>query len=96
VEKLGPEHPPIIAGIWPIHSQRQVTFVHERIVALPEGVLASLQAAGSAVEDQGRELAHSLLRQVIPLVQGVYFVPSFGRMEGIPELIDAARDLSRK
>ena len=91
---LGPSHPPILLGIWPVHSSRQARFLSERITQVPVWVHEAIEKAGDGAEQRGVELAQRLLEAVRPLVQGVYFVPSFGRFTGITELVAAARSLA--
>jgi homocysteine S-methyltransferase len=94
LEQLGPSHPPIILGVWPVHSLRQANFLNEHIMPVPAWVHERIEKAGADGEQCGIELAHKLIEQVRPLVQGVYFVPSFGRFTGIAELVGAARRLA--
>jgi homocysteine S-methyltransferase len=95
LELLGPSHPPIIMGVWPLHSSRQCDFlVENKISSVPSHVRSAIVEAGDGAEQQGLELAHRLVESVRHLVQGVYFVPSFGRMQGIGELVAAARRLA--
>ena len=95
LELLGPSHPPIIMGVWPLHSERQCDFLEENhISSIPPHVRAAIEGAGGGAEQQGLELAQKLVESVRHLVQGVYFVPSFGRTTGIGELVVAARRLA--
>jgi homocysteine S-methyltransferase len=94
LEALGAEHPPVIAGIWPVHSARQAAFLNEQITTVPAWVSDAIDKAGNGAEQCGFELAQRLLEDVRPLVQGVYFVPSFGRFDGIGDLVVAARQLA--
>lgn len=91
LDKLGPEHPPIIMGVWPIQSERQAKFLDQSITPLPAKVMEAIERAGNSAEQRGLELAHELVEQTNSLVQGFYFIPSFGRFEGIQELVNAAR-----
>jgi homocysteine S-methyltransferase len=94
LEKLGPSHLPIIAGIWPIHSLRQVDFLNENITTVPGWVRRRIEEAGDDAEKCGVELALELLTKVRSLAQGVYLIPSFGRFSGVTELVVAARELA--
>jgi homocysteine S-methyltransferase len=95
LEKLGPSHAPIIVGVWPIHSLRQVDFLDEHITPVPAWVRERIAAAGEDAEKCGVELAQALLAKLRPLAQGVYLIPSFGRLSGVTELVVAARELAR-
>ncbi len=96
LERVGPEHPPIILGVWPIHSERQAKFLNQSITPVPAKVMETIERAGDAAEQRGIELAHELVEQVSPLIQGFYFIPSFGRFTGIQELVSAARSLEKQ
>jgi methionine synthase I (cobalamin-dependent)/5,10-methylenetetrahydrofolate reductase len=93
LERLGEPPAPIIVGVWPLHTARQAAFLNEKVVPVPATVRAALERAGTDGEEAGLELAARLLERVRPLAQGVYFVPSFGRYEGVGELVAAAREL---
>ncbi|MPZ50095.1 MAG: bifunctional homocysteine S-methyltransferase/methylenetetrahydrofolate reductase [Dehalococcoidia bacterium] len=94
IERLGPSHPPIIIGVWPVHSLRQADFLSEYITPVPSWVRDRIEAAGSDAEKAGVEMAQDLLEKLRPLAQGVYLIPSFGRFSGIAELVVAARELA--
>ena len=93
LERLGDPPVPIILGLWPLHTARQAQFLNERVMPIPGWLLDEMDGAGDGGEQHGRELCHRLLEKVRPLVQGVYFIPSFGRLSGIAELVVAAREL---
>jgi homocysteine S-methyltransferase len=94
LEKLGSGHPPLIVGIWPLHSLRQTNFLNELVMPVPAWVKDAIEKAGNDGERCGAELAQRLLEQVAPLAQGVYFIPSFGRFASITELVVAAREMA--
>jgi homocysteine S-methyltransferase len=94
VEKLGPDHPPIILGIWPPHSLKQAEFLDAHINRLPPGMVDAVGRAGDDGERCGIELAQELIERVRPLVQGVYIIPSFGRFSGTAEIVATARELA--
>ena len=94
LDKLGPSHAPIVLGIWPIHSVRQAKFLHQNITPVPVRVLESIEEAADGAEQRGLELAQNLIVQTSHLVQGFYFIPSFGRFAGIEELVTSARSLA--
>jgi homocysteine S-methyltransferase len=94
LEKLGPPPIPIILGLWPIQSSRQARFLNESIMPVPEHVRLEIEKAGDGAGQRGFELSARLLEKVRPLVQGVYFIPSFGRFQGIADLVALARRLA--
>jgi homocysteine S-methyltransferase len=94
LERLGEPPIPIILGLWPIQSVRQADFLNERIMPVPSYVRDAIEQAGDGAGELGFELAARLLERVRPMVRGVYFIPSFGRYEGIAGLVSMARRLA--
>ena len=80
LDKLGEPPIPIILGLWPIQSSRQATFLHERIMPVPQVLRDAIERAGDGASEMGFEMTARLLERVRPLVQGVYFVPTLGRL----------------
>ncbi len=93
LDALGPPPVPIMVGVWPLHTLKQASFLNERVLPIPSTVLTHMEKAGDDGEKWGREMAQALLERVVPLVQGVYFIPSFGRFAGLAELVTVARTL---
>jgi homocysteine S-methyltransferase len=94
LEKLGDPPIPILLGLWPIQSARQAAFLNERIMPVPNAVRNEIEAAGDGAGERGLEMASRLLERVTPMVRGVYFIPSFGRFQGIADLVAMARRLA--
>lgn len=94
LEKLGDPPIPIILGMWPIQSARQALFLNERVIPVPEWVRLEIDKAGDGAAERGLEMAALLVERVRPLAQGVYFIPSFGRFQGIAELVSLAHGLA--
>jgi homocysteine S-methyltransferase len=94
LEKLREPPIPIILGVWPIQSVRQADFLNERVMPVPAYVREAIQNAGDGAGELGFELAARLLERVQPMVRGVYFIPSFGRFEGVAGLVSMARRLA--
>ena len=94
LEKLGEPPIPIVLGLWPIQSARQASFLNERVMLVPESVRTEIEGAGDGAGERGFEMAARLLERVRPMVQGVYFIPSFGRFQGIASLVAMARRLA--
>jgi hypothetical protein len=61
---------------------------------VPSYVRDAIEQAGDGASELGFELAARLLERVRPMVRGVYFIPSFGRYEGIAGLVSMARRLA--
>jgi methionine synthase I (cobalamin-dependent)/5,10-methylenetetrahydrofolate reductase len=94
LDKLGEPPIPIILGLWPLQSRRQASFLNERIMPVPQAVRDDLERAGDGAAELGLEMAARMLEKVRPLVQGVYFIPTFGRFQGIANLVAMARRLA--
>ena len=94
LDKLGEPPIPIILGLWPLQSPRQASFLNERIMPVPQAVRDDLDRAGDGAAEIGLEMAARMLEKVRPLVQGVYFIPTFGRFQGIANLVAMARRLA--
>jgi homocysteine S-methyltransferase len=94
LEKLREPPIPIILGVWPIQSVRQADFLNERVMPVPSYVREAIQNAGDGAGELGFELAARLLERVQPMVRGVYFIPTFGRFEGVAGLVSMARRLA--
>jgi methionine synthase I (cobalamin-dependent)/5,10-methylenetetrahydrofolate reductase len=94
LDRLGEPPVPIIVGLWPLQSPRQASFLNERVMPVPQAVRDDLDRAGDGAAALGLEMAARMLERVRPLVQGVYFIPTFGRFQGIADLVAMARRLA--
>jgi methionine synthase / methylenetetrahydrofolate reductase(NADPH) len=90
VKRAAPFKLPIIAGLWPLLSQRNAEFLANEVpgLFLPESVLArmrKIEGAGGAGEDkaqnEGIAIARETLDAIRGLVQGVQVSAPFGRIE---------------
>ena len=83
---------PIIVGVLPLVSHRHAEFLHNELpgLSVPSWVRERL-ALASDPRDQGLRLAAEFIEAVRGHVGGVYLVPSFGRYEGVIELVRLAR-----
>jgi homocysteine S-methyltransferase len=88
---------PVLLGILPLHTHRHAEFLHNEVpgITIPDDVRAAMNAAGDRGSEVGLEMAHSLLEQLAPEVQGTYIMPSFGRYELSAELVRRVRADSR-
>jgi methionine synthase / methylenetetrahydrofolate reductase(NADPH) len=80
---------PTIVEIMPLHSYKHAEFCHNELagVVVPRHVLETMRAAGEQGVQAGYQQARGFLHDVLPLVQGVLFVPSFHRYELVGELV---------
>jgi homocysteine S-methyltransferase len=93
LERLGPMSVPLLVGIMPLQSSRHAEFIHNELagVFVPEPVRARMREAGENGIAEGIAQARELLEACRPMVQGVYLVPSFGRVEVVGELVTVAK-----
>lgn len=83
----------VMAGILPLASYRNAEFLNNEVpgMSIPEAILGRMRKAGSSEEAQkiGIAIAREVLEQVKSMVQGVYLMPPFGRVETALEVIAA-------
>lgn len=80
---------PVMIGILPLQSARHAEFLHNEVpgITLTEAVLQRMRNAGPNGRAEGVEMARELLLDLIPHVEGVYLMPSFGRYEVAAEVL---------
>lgn len=73
--------PPIILGIMPLISYRQALYLSNEVpgIQIPDSVMEAVASSTDAGQT-GISLALDLLDSVLPLVRGVYLIPSFNRL----------------
>ncbi|MBA3943774.1 MAG: bifunctional homocysteine S-methyltransferase/methylenetetrahydrofolate reductase [Herpetosiphonaceae bacterium] len=88
--RLGPCPIPIILGILPLQSHRQAEFLQNEVPGISPTFEAvhRMKLAGPEGRKEGVRMARELLREVRPLVDGVYVMPSFQRWEVAAEVVD--------
>lgn len=91
-ETVGPLTIPILAGIWPLISERQARFINDEVpgISIPKKTLELMQTTTTPAET-GLALARDLSLELKEQVQGLYMVPSFSRYDMIAELIESVR-----
>ncbi len=89
----GPPRVPILLGVMPLYSYRHALYLHNEVpgISIPPTVREAMRQAGERGVEVGRVLAEELLAELRPLVQGVYVVPSFGKMGPVAALLEGAR-----
>jgi homocysteine S-methyltransferase len=86
-EKWGKVDVPIFIGILPLASFRNAEFFHNEVPGMdvPDGIRARMRQASDQSKEhgfaEGIAIAQEALRSVAPLVQGVYIMPPFGKVE---------------
>lgn len=93
--RLGPLHVPIILELLPLQSFKNAEFIHNELagVSLPPSVLERMRAAGNNGIQEGMEIAGETFRELLPIVNGVYLIPSFDRYEQAAELTQEFRHI---
>ena len=90
VKKLGGKSPiPVLIGIWPLNSYKQALRLNNEVpgIVIPETVLKSLEAAGTAARERGFEVARQMLAWSRTELAGAYLIPPFKRYEEILDIL---------
>ena len=90
VKKLGGKSPiPVLIGIWPLNSYKQALRLNNEVpgIVIPESLLESLEAAGTAARDRGFEVARQMLAWSRTELAGAYLIPPFKRYEEILDIL---------
>jgi homocysteine S-methyltransferase len=86
-QRIGADHIPIIAGIWPLVSVRNAEFLANEVpgVSVPDAIIARMRRANDKSKEhaiaEGIAIAIEMLERVRPLVQGVQVSAPFGKVE---------------
>jgi methionine synthase I (cobalamin-dependent)/5,10-methylenetetrahydrofolate reductase len=90
VKKLGGKPTiPILVGIWPLTSYKQALRLNNEVpgIIIPEPLLKSLEAAGTAARERGFQVAKEMLAWARTELAGAYLIPPFKRYEEILEVL---------
>ncbi len=79
---------PILVGIWPLTSYKQALRLNNEVpgIIIPEQLLKSLDAAGTAARERGFHVAREMLAWARTELAGAYLIPPFKRYEEILEV----------
>ena len=79
---------PVIGGLLPLRSSRHARFLHNEVpgMVIPAPILDRMEAAGND-HSVGIEISAGILRDIRPMLQGVYITPPFDRYEVVPEIL---------
>ena len=85
---------PILLGILPLSSYHNAEFLHNEVpgMSIPEPILKRMREVGSGPQarDAGVAIASEALAECRDLVQGVYIMPPFNRVEAALEVLKRA------
>jgi homocysteine S-methyltransferase len=90
VQKLGGKSPiPVLIGIWPLNSYKQALRLNNEVpgIVIPEALLESLEAAGTAARERGFDVAREMLAWSRSELAGAYLIPPFKRYEEILDIL---------
>jgi homocysteine S-methyltransferase len=95
LEKIEDCRVPVLVGILPLASHRNAEFLHNEVpgMQIPDAIRERMRVA-SAKEggaDEGIAIAQEALEATRPMVQGVYVMPPFGRINAALRVLEAAR-----
>lgn len=81
---------PVLAGVLPLASVRHAQFLRNEVpgMVMPEGIVGRLERAGNKTRTEGALIAMEILSQLRDAVQGVYFIPAFGRYDIVARMIE--------
>lgn len=96
-QRIGELPVPVLLGVMPLHSAKHAEYLHNEVpgIQIPAPIREALHKAGPDGFRVGMELAAEIIQEAREsgLVQGVYLVPSFGKYDGVVQLV---RDLKQR
>lgn len=89
LDRVGKIPIPFLLGVMPLQSHKHTEFLHNELpgVTIPDHVRARMRLAGERGIEEGLVQAQEFLSEAQHQVDGVYFMPSFGRYEMVAELV---------
>jgi homocysteine S-methyltransferase len=89
LDRVGKIPIPFILGVMPLQSSKHTEFLHNELpgVTIPDAVRERMRKAGEHGLQEGILQAQEFLTEAQHYVDGVYFMPSFGRYEMVAELV---------
>ena len=83
---------PILVGILPLSSYRNAEFLHNEVpgMQIPRDIRDRMKAADSKepARAEGVRIAREALEEARPMVDGVYIMPPFGRVEAALQVLE--------
>ena len=86
---------PVLAGIWPLFSQRNAEFLHNEVPGgyIPPGIMERMRAAqdegAESARNEGVSIAQEILLEIKDQVEGVQISPPLGKYEMVFEVLKA-------
>ncbi len=84
---------PIVAGVKPLFNSRNAEFLHHEVpgIDIPDVYRKRMRTA-AAPQEEGVHIAQEILRELRPVVQGVYMMPAFGRYDLVADVLDILQE----
>jgi len=96
IEKIAPLKLPVIAGIWPLASYRNASFLQNEVpgVVIPPAVIKRMERCQTKEEArlEGVLIARTLIQEIKPYICGVQVSPPFGRIPTALAVIEPNED----
>jgi len=91
--RLGGFPVPLLMGVLPLRSSRHAEFLHNEVpgISVPDEIREKLRDAGDDAAQVGIELGRELLDEVSGIVDGVYFMPQFGRYDTVLDVLSGTK-----
>ncbi len=91
--RLGGFPVPVLMGVLPLRSSRHAEFLHNEVpgISVPDDIREKLRVAGDDAAQIGIELGRELLDEVYGMVDGVYFMPQFGRYDTVLDVLSGTK-----
>ncbi|MBN1900909.1 bifunctional homocysteine S-methyltransferase/methylenetetrahydrofolate reductase [Candidatus Sumerlaeota bacterium] len=83
---------PILVGILPLSSYKNAEFLHNEVpgMQIPEAIRERMRKMDTreAAQEEGVKIAREALLEARPMVEGVYIMPPFGRVEAALNVLE--------
>ncbi|HIM56687.1 MAG TPA: bifunctional homocysteine S-methyltransferase/methylenetetrahydrofolate reductase, partial [Candidatus Latescibacteria bacterium] len=91
--RLGGFPVPLLMGVLPLRSSRHAEFLHNEVpgISVPDEIREKLRVAGGDAAQVGIDLGRELLDEVSGIVDGVYFMPQFGRYDTVLDVLSGSK-----
>jgi 5,10-methylenetetrahydrofolate reductase len=95
LEKIEDCRIPVLVCILPLASHRNAEFLHNEVpgMQIPDAIRQRMRVASEKEggAEEGVAIAQEALAATRPMVQGVYIMPPFGRIDAALRVLEAAR-----